>query len=301
MNMRQLLSRRTSFRSLMTQTIGRLTEGLGSSNAVGARKPISYLTENGFSIVRRCDLDTTISAAGTEHCFVVRDPDGYELDITVDIADQAIAEIVQRSRGRLTLASSYWIACAERHLANYLWEHDDYPPDGRLTVDYLSPEDLDLARRWKDEPSPRSTQNSAQADSVHQLNAQLFTDDSRRPQRQTQPIKLLTENGYSIVRRSEIDSSATDDANLCRFIVEDENNNKRDIYVSFDERLIADIQRRRRNLPLSMRSNYWLVCAESQLATYLWEHNQFPPEGILKISDLSGDELLMAQHWRDHS
>jgi hypothetical protein len=48
-----------------------------------------------------------------------------------------------------------------------------------------------------------------------------------------------------------------------------------------------------------MQSNYWLVCAESQLAAYLWEHNQFPPEGNLKISELSGDELLMAQHWRD--
>jgi hypothetical protein len=110
---------------------------------------------------------------------------------------------------------------------------------------------------------------------------------------------LLTENGYSIVRLSDIDSSATDNAALCRFRVEDPNNNKRDLRVSFDNQLIADIQRRRRNLPLSMQSKYWLVCAESQLAAYLWEHNQFPPECNLKISDLSGDELLMARHWRD--
>jgi len=298
-NMRQLVSRTTSVRSLMTKTISRLREGLGSSNAVEPRKPIRYLTENGFSIVRRCDLDASISASGQEHRFVVRDPDDYDLEITVEISDRAFAEVVSRSRGRLTFESTYWIACAERHLATYLWEHGDYPPDGSLTVDYLTPEDVDLARRWKDEPSPPSTQDSAQAHSVHTLNTQRLTDDSRRPQRQTQPIKLLTENGYSIVRVSDIDSSATDNANLCRFIVQDPTNKKRDICVSFDDQLIADIQRRRRNLPLSMQSKYWLVCAESQLATYLWEHNQFPPEANLKISDLSGDELLMAQHWRD--
>lgn len=283
----------------MTKTISRLRYGLGSSNAVEARKPIRYLTENDFSIVRGCDLDASISATGKEHCFVVRDPDDYELEIAVEISDRAVAEVVSRSRGRLTLESTYWIACAERHLASYLWEHDDYPPEGRLTVDYLTPEDVDLARRWKDESLPASKQGFAQADSVHQLNAEWLTDDRRRPQRQTQPIKLLTENGYSIVRRSDADSSVADDANLCQFMVEDPNNNKRDICVSFDNQLIVDIQRRRRNLPLSMQSKYWLVCAESQLATYLWEHEQFPPEGNLKISDLSGDELLMAQHWRD--
>lgn len=299
MNMRQLFRRTTSVRSLMTKTISRLREDLGSSKAVGARKPIRYLTENGFSIVRRCDLDASISASGQEHCFVVLDPDDYELEITVEISDRAVIEVVSRSRGGLTLESTYWIACAERHLANYLWEHDDYPPDGRLTVDYLTPEDVDLARRWKDEPSPNSAQNSAQADFVHPLNIQPLTDDGRRPQRQIQPIKLLTENGYSIVRLSDIDSSATDNANLCRFIVEDPNNKKRDICVSFDNQLIADIQHRRRNLPLSMQSKYWLVCAESQLATYLWERNQFPPDRTLRISELSGDDLLMAQHWRD--
>ena len=110
--------------------------------------PIQYVTENGFSIIRLCDIDKSITAGGTQHSFVVRDPHGYELEITVDISDSAVAEIIGRSSGRLSLNSSYWICCAERHLADYLWENDDYPPEARLKVEVLTLNDLNLARRW---------------------------------------------------------------------------------------------------------------------------------------------------------
>lgn len=112
------------------------------------QRPIEYLTENDFSIVRLSDIDESITAGGTKHTFVVRHPRGYELGITVDISDSAVAEIISRSRGRLSLDSSYWIYCAERHLANYLWENDDYPPEAKLIVEVLTLDDLDLARRW---------------------------------------------------------------------------------------------------------------------------------------------------------
>ena len=58
-----------------------------------------------------------------------------------DITDASVAEIISRSRGRLTISSSYWLSCAERHLATYLWEQEDYPPDAKITVDYLTPDD----------------------------------------------------------------------------------------------------------------------------------------------------------------
>ena len=111
--------------------------------------PIQYVTENGFSIIRLCDIDESITAGGIKHSFVVRDPHGYELEIAVDISDSAVAEIVSRSSGRLSLNSSYWICCAERHLADYLWENDDYPPEARLKVEVLTLNDLNLARRWE--------------------------------------------------------------------------------------------------------------------------------------------------------
>jgi hypothetical protein len=114
-----------------------------------AQRPIEFLTENGFSIIRLCDIDESISAAGTTHQFLVRDSDGYELQITVNVSDTAIEQIVRRSRGHISQDSSYWIACAERGLAAYLSENDDYPPDARLDVDQLTPDDLDLAGRWE--------------------------------------------------------------------------------------------------------------------------------------------------------
>jgi hypothetical protein len=110
--------------------------------------PIQYVTENGFSIVRLCDIDELITAGGTKHSFVVRDPHGYELEITIDISDSAVAEIISRSSGRLSLNSSYWICCAERHLADYLWKNNDYPPEARLKVEVLTLDDLNLARCW---------------------------------------------------------------------------------------------------------------------------------------------------------
>ena len=110
--------------------------------------PIQYVSENGFSIIRLCDIDESITAGGTKHFFVVRDPHGYELAITVDVSDSAVAEIISRSGGRLSLNSSYWICCAERHLADYLWENDGYPPEAKLEVEVLTLNDLNLARRW---------------------------------------------------------------------------------------------------------------------------------------------------------
>ncbi len=121
---------------------------LTPDSSPATRHPIELQTENGFSIIRRSDLDESISREGANHCFIVRDPHGYELEITVNIADAAVAEVIRRSEGRLSLTSSYWISCAERHLATYLGEHDDYPPNAALKVDLLTPEDLDLARRW---------------------------------------------------------------------------------------------------------------------------------------------------------
>jgi hypothetical protein len=110
--------------------------------------PIQYLTENDFSIVRECEIDRTVSAAGPTHQFLVRDRHGYELQITVHLMRSVIEEVLRRCRGHLTMESSYWINLAERHLADYLWKQDDYPPDAKLNVHQLTPDDIDLAHRW---------------------------------------------------------------------------------------------------------------------------------------------------------
>jgi len=135
-----------SILSGMPQTTFKRTPQMDRENSRTRRHTIELQTENNFCIIRRCDMEES-SGSGTEHCFVVRDRDGYELEITVSFAESAIAEAVRRSDGRPRFESGFWLTCAERHLADYLWEHDDYPPDSRITIDRLTPDDIDLICR----------------------------------------------------------------------------------------------------------------------------------------------------------
>ena len=112
------------------------------------------------------------------------------------------------------------------------------------------------------------------------------------------PIKYLTENGFSIIRLSDIDPSVVNTPRECRFLVQDERDVEREIKVNFSEDLITRIRLRRRGA-LSDKSVFWLVCAESGLARYLWEENNYPPADRLAVNELSPDELMLAIHWRD--
>lgn len=119
-----------------------------ADSAAARSRPIELITENGFSIVRATDIGRANPSA-YEYVFVVRDPHDYELEIIVGIDQAAINEVLLASSGRIRSASSYWVAYAERHLADYLGEHDDYPPDATLRVELLTPRDLNLVHRWE--------------------------------------------------------------------------------------------------------------------------------------------------------
>ncbi len=112
------------------------------------------------------------------------------------------------------------------------------------------------------------------------------------------PIQYVTENGYSIIRLSEVDASVIDTAREGHFLVRNERGWAREVTVRFEERLIAQIQRQRRT-HLSDTSVLWLVCAERCLATYLWENDDYPRDGQLTIRELFVDELVLATHWND--
>ena len=124
-------------------------EELVSDSEAAFRRPIELITENGFSIVRTWEINGVDAPATGPYAFVVRDPHGYELEITVRLSPDVIAQVAMRSEGRVLNDSPYWIICAESHLATYLWDNDDYPPEAILEVSQSSPDDLDLARRWK--------------------------------------------------------------------------------------------------------------------------------------------------------
>jgi hypothetical protein len=112
------------------------------------------------------------------------------------------------------------------------------------------------------------------------------------------PIKYLTENGFSIVRLSEVSPSEIDTPGECRFLVQREDGPERDVIVAFGETLTTLLQIRRRT-PLAETSAFWLVCAELCLANYLWENDHYPPDERLMIDELPPDELMLALHWKD--
>lgn len=123
-------------------------EQLEHDSETARRRPIELITENGFSIVRMSDLEAEAAPASRLYVFLVRDPNDYELEITVEIERSFWHQIVMQSRSRISGESSYWICCAERHLTDYLWDKGDYPPDALLSVCTPTPVDVELAHRW---------------------------------------------------------------------------------------------------------------------------------------------------------
>jgi hypothetical protein len=112
-------------------------------------RPIELVTENGFSILRLWEINREPLPSSGRYKFLVRRPPSVEREITVEIAGELVVEIELKSRRRIQPGSTYWICCAERHLANHLWEEDDYPPGDRLCVSRLDPEDVMSAIRWR--------------------------------------------------------------------------------------------------------------------------------------------------------
>ena len=111
-------------------------------------------------------------------------------------------------------------------------------------------------------------------------------------------IKYLTENGFSIVRLCDLNKAIAISPDDCGFLVQRDDGPPHEIHVTFARELVTDLLIRRRTA-LSAISVFWLVCAESCLANYLWECDQFPPKDCLAIQELSPDELMLGLHWHD--
>ena len=113
--------------------------------------PIQYITENGFSITRLCDVDKSVTATSRECRFLVRNKRGWEREVTIHFEESIVAEIQSRRRSRLLDSSVLWLVCAEQRLATYLWENDDYPEGGQLIISELPADALLLATHWSDQ------------------------------------------------------------------------------------------------------------------------------------------------------
>src|SRR5689334_1912369 len=95
---------------------------------------IEFLTESGFSIFRPWESGKSPRPTDGRYHFAVSD--GFiEREVTVEISRRVLTEISLRTRGRIAISDSFWICCAERHLANYVSERADFPDNDELIVE----------------------------------------------------------------------------------------------------------------------------------------------------------------------
>jgi hypothetical protein len=109
---------------------------------------IHFLTENGFVIVRPWEANDAVPPAEGRFQFRVQSADGIDREINVGISNRLQRETALRTRGRIQESSEFWICCAERRLANYLMERDEFPPANEMKIDMLDREDVLLSIRW---------------------------------------------------------------------------------------------------------------------------------------------------------
>lgn len=116
--------------------------------------------------------------------------------------------------------------------------------------------------------------------------------------RASPPIEFVTDNGFVIVRLSELEPSTADSANGCRLVARQPSGEESRVSVAFKEDVVAQIQSQRKS-HLSETSDFWLTLAEEHLASFLWKNDHFPADEHLVISRLSGHDLALAARWRD--
>jgi hypothetical protein len=125
------------------------TEKVAPDTAQSRIRSIELLTENGYGILRLSEIEGTSASDNRRHEFLITSPDGFQQSVVVEIQSDLVMQIQLRTRGRILLANSFWIYCAERHLADYIWEHEELPSDGKLLVDQLTVRDLNVSIRWE--------------------------------------------------------------------------------------------------------------------------------------------------------
>lgn len=123
--------------------------GVRTNDTENFARPIEFLTENGFSIVRQWEIDGSSVPTDGSFCFLVRPPQGAECGVVVEIANELNFETAFTTRGRIQISSSFWICCAERHLADYVTEHHGCPDGNRLLVESLDCDEVMLALGWE--------------------------------------------------------------------------------------------------------------------------------------------------------
>jgi len=108
---------------------------------------VEAVTLNGFRILA---APVRTDAANGEHTFRVKHfAVGTESTVTVSIDPEAVDRVARLSRRSLKPNGAFWRLQAERLLAAFLWSEGRVPENGRLTVQDVSRDDLEVANAWQ--------------------------------------------------------------------------------------------------------------------------------------------------------
>ncbi|MFN2578849.1 MAG: hypothetical protein ABR607_14305 [Pyrinomonadaceae bacterium] len=125
-----------------------INDNLEADRSSARKSPIQFLTENGFSIVRQWEAEPEPPPADGPYTFIVSNATGEKRRIGVAFTDDVVERTKLRTAGRVGPGSDFWIYCAERCLANHLWENDAFPTNDTIRIEASDREDLLLALRW---------------------------------------------------------------------------------------------------------------------------------------------------------
>lgn len=112
------------------------------------RPPITRLTLNGFRLWQAPERLGTRPPEPAKRLFIVQHPDGLEQEVAVEV-DPAAVGFVERATGRrLPLEHAFWTWQAERALNSFVWNEGKVPPGGKLKIERLDQDELQVATRW---------------------------------------------------------------------------------------------------------------------------------------------------------
>jgi CheY-like chemotaxis protein len=109
-------------------------------------RTVKTITLNGFSILDEADENSKVP---NERRFVVIGPEGNRQEVLVLIDEEPVGYVERMTRRRLPPESSFWTAQARDLLSDYLWSEGKTPPNGKLAINDLDPDQLPMAERWK--------------------------------------------------------------------------------------------------------------------------------------------------------
>ncbi len=102
---------------------------------------LGLITLNGFTIVRHTNQLSIVPVAN-EYLFTVREPNGREQNVVVEIAPEALERMTDSPA-----STTFWREQAEQFLSDFLWNDGHVPATGRLALKGVEHEAVQRAAR----------------------------------------------------------------------------------------------------------------------------------------------------------